>query len=50
MLYEVITQSQADVTSLHDYLVGEKDLPLFTGTLQVENGIINNQPTIMHAP
>jgi len=42
-------QSQADVTSLHDYLVGEKDLPLFTGTLQVENGIINNQPTIMHA-
>jgi len=42
-------QNQADVTQLHDYLVGKKDLPLFTGSLQVENGVIEHQPTILHA-
>ena len=42
-------QNKSDVASLHDYLVGKKDLPLFSGTLQVDNGVIENQPTILHA-
>ena len=42
-------QNEQDVVKLHDYLVGENDLPLFSGTLQVNEGIIAAQPTIMHA-
>ena len=42
-------QNDADVVALHDYLMGENDLPLYNGTLQVENGIIADQPTILHA-
>ncbi len=42
-------QDQQDVDKLHNYLVGEADLPLFTGTLTVENGVVANQPTILHA-
>ncbi len=38
-----------DVAELHDYLVGKADIPLFTGSLHVENGVIANQPTILHA-
>ncbi|WP_340110907.1 alanine/glycine:cation symporter family protein [Maribellus mangrovi] len=41
--------SESDVAHLHDYLVGKEDLPLFTGSLQVENGVIDDQPTILHA-
>ena len=41
--------SESDVTHLHDYLVGKEDLPLFTGSLKVENGVIADQPTILHA-
>ncbi|MFV0591373.1 MAG: alanine/glycine:cation symporter family protein [Draconibacterium sp.] len=42
-------QNQQDVEKLHNYLVGEGDLPLFTGTLSVENGVITGQPTMLHA-
>jgi len=40
---------EKDVAALHDYLVGKADIPLFTGSLHVENGVIANQPTILHA-
>ncbi len=42
-------QNQQDIEKLHNYLVNEADLPLFSGTLNVENGVIANQPTILHA-
>ncbi len=42
-------QNQQDIDKLHNYLVGEANLPLFTGTLTVENGVVTNQPTILHA-
>jgi len=42
-------QNEQDVKELHNYLVNSEELPLFTGSLKVENGIINNQPTILHA-
>ncbi|MCG6187090.1 alanine/glycine:cation symporter family protein [Maribellus maritimus] len=42
-------RNKDDVEQLHNYLVGKADLPLFTGTLNVTNGIIENQPTILHA-
>ncbi|QGY42938.1 amino acid carrier protein [Maribellus comscasis] len=41
--------NKEDVQQLHNYLVGKADLPLFTGTLNVTNGIIENQPTVLHA-
>ena len=41
--------NEKDVARLHDYLVGEADIPLFTGSLHVEDGVIANQPTILHA-
>ena len=62
MLYEVITQADLvvldgsysekndqDVEKLHNYLVKKSDLPVFTGTLNVMDGVIENQPTILHA-
>ena len=39
----------ADKSTLFNYLAGKKDLPTFSGTLQVTNGIIQNQPTFFHA-
>lgn len=42
-------QNEQDVEELHNYLVNGDELPLLTGSLKVENGIINNQPTILHA-
>lgn len=42
-------QNEQDVEELHNYLVNGEELPLFTGTLNVENGVISNQPTILHA-
>ncbi len=41
--------NKQDVDQLHNYLVGKTDLPLFSGALQVSDGIIQNQPTIIHA-
>lgn len=42
-------QNEQDVNRLHDYLVGKSELPLFTGSLTVTDGIIQNAPTILHA-
>ncbi|HKI90363.1 MAG TPA: amino acid carrier protein [Draconibacterium sp.] len=41
--------NKKDVNELHNYLVGKTELPLFTGDLTVSNGVIQNQPTILHA-
>ncbi len=41
--------NKQDVETLHQYLIGETDLQLFTGTLMVDQGEIKNQPTILHA-
>jgi AGCS family alanine or glycine:cation symporter len=41
--------NKQDVQQLHNYLVGKTNLPLFSGTLQVSDGNIENQPTILHA-
>ncbi|MBN1984859.1 MAG: amino acid carrier protein, partial [Prolixibacteraceae bacterium] len=41
--------NKQDVEQLHNYLVGKTNLPLFSGTLQVSDGNIENQPTILHA-
>jgi AGCS family alanine or glycine:cation symporter len=38
-----------NVEQLHNYLVGKTDLPLFSGTLNISEGTIENQPTILHA-
>jgi AGCS family alanine or glycine:cation symporter len=42
-------QNKQDVEELHQYLVGKTDLPLFTGSLNVVNGNIENQHTVIHA-
>jgi AGCS family alanine or glycine:cation symporter len=38
-----------DAEQLHNYLVGKNSLPLFTGSLTVSDGIIQNQPTFIHS-
>ena len=42
-------QNEQDVNQLHNYLIGKTDLPLFSGSLTVNDGIIQNAPTILHA-
>ncbi|MDX1284364.1 MAG: amino acid carrier protein, partial [Draconibacterium sp.] len=42
-------KNEADQQTLFNYLKGEEELALFNGSLQVTNGIIQNQPTIFHA-
>jgi AGCS family alanine or glycine:cation symporter len=39
----------ADQDKLFKFLAGKNNLPLFNGNLEVSNGIIQNQPTILHA-
>lgn len=39
----------ADQEKLFEFLAGETNLPLLTGNLEVSEGIIQNQPTILHA-
>ncbi len=41
-------QNEADKGTLYNYLAGEKDLKHFTGKLSVIDGIIQNQPTVIH--
>jgi AGCS family alanine or glycine:cation symporter len=38
-----------DTEQLHLYLIGETDIPLFSGSLTVAEGIILNQPTIINS-
>ncbi len=42
-------QNKNHVEQIHNYLVGQNDLQLFSGNLNAENGIIINPPTILHA-
>lgn len=42
------TQPQ-DRQDLHDFLLGQKDLPLFSGILKVADGLIQNEVTVLHA-
>lgn len=42
-------QNPSDQQKLFNYLKGEEELPLYSGVLLVENGIIANQPTFFHA-
>jgi alanine or glycine:cation symporter, AGCS family len=42
-------EQEADISELKAHLSGEKKLAYFDGHLFVENGIIRNQPTIIHA-
>lgn len=42
-------KNKKDLAELHNYLIGKTELPLFTGKLTVSNGVIENQPTILHA-
>jgi len=41
--------NEADKETLFNYLAGNEDLEMLTGNLQVNNGIIQNQPTVFHA-
>lgn len=40
---------KSDKKQLYKFLAGKTELPLLTDTLKVTNGIIHNQPTIIHA-
>ncbi len=42
-------QNAKDVETLHNYLINKEELSLFSGTLNVDSGIIDNQHTILHA-
>ncbi len=42
-------QNEADKGTLFNYLAGEKELKHFTGKLTVVDGVIQNQPTVIHA-
>jgi AGCS family alanine or glycine:cation symporter len=41
--------NEKDVAQLHSYLVGKSDLALFSGKLNVADGIIQDPPTMLHA-
>jgi len=41
--------NEIDKTTLYNYLAEKKELEQLTGMLQVVNGIIQNQPTVIHA-
>jgi AGCS family alanine or glycine:cation symporter len=42
-------KNDEDKATLFNYLAGEEELKHFTGKLNVINGVIQNQPTIIHA-
>lgn len=42
-------KNEADKEVLFNYLAGEEELKQFNGTLKVVDGVIQNQPTIIHA-
>jgi AGCS family alanine or glycine:cation symporter len=50
VLNEIYNETnENDVEKLHQYLIGNEEIPLFTGFLNVKSGIIQNQPTILHS-
>jgi len=42
-------QDESDQKTLYQHLIGEEDVPVFTGNLEVENGQIQAPITILHA-
>lgn len=42
-------KNEQDIGRLYHFLAKKADLPLFTGELNVVNGVIENQPTIIHS-
>jgi AGCS family alanine or glycine:cation symporter len=42
-------KNEQDVDKLYHFLAKKADLPLFSGQLNVVNGIIENQPTMIHS-
>ena len=42
-------QNKQDANQLYNFLDGKTELPLFSGKLNVNNGVIENQPTIINA-
>ena len=42
-------QNKKDANQLYNFLDGKTELPLFSGKLNVNNGVIENQPTIINA-
>ncbi len=40
---------EQDIDKLYHFLAKKADLPLFTGELNVVNGVIENQPTMIHS-
>lgn len=44
-----LENNKNDVEELHNYLIGKKELPLYSGELTVVNSVIQNQPTIIHS-
>ncbi len=50
VLNETYSESDKnDVEQLHLYLIGKTNLPLFSGSLSVAEGVISNQPTIINS-
>jgi len=50
VLSEIYTDTNdADKGTLYNYLAGNNELEQLTGSLQVVDGIIQNQPTVIHA-
>jgi AGCS family alanine or glycine:cation symporter len=42
-------KNEEDIDKLYHFLAKKTELPLFTGELNVVNGVIENQPTIIHS-
>jgi AGCS family alanine or glycine:cation symporter len=42
-------KTETDKETLYNYLAGKRELTQLTGSLSVENGVIQNQPTVIHA-
>lgn len=42
-------KNEQDIDKLYHFMAKKTDLPLFSGELNVVNGVIENQPTIIHS-
>lgn len=50
VLSETYAESnESDVEKLHEYLIGKTNISLFSGSLMVSDGVIQNQPTILNS-
>ncbi|MCA1760062.1 MAG: amino acid carrier protein [Bacteroidales bacterium] len=49
-LNETYSETNAqEVENLHQYLIGNTNIEVFTGSFAVDEGVIQNQPTILHS-